>query len=181
MLFLVIIMVGTSFSVIFYGFSSPSSKQKQYGYSFVNNGQAWIAKISGKQAMFSYLPEEAKKINVQGVLPDLKNRVEIDTTSDFNDKFNQSIALAQHQMNIVLNQNYNVYIVPGFTSNNTYGLPVITCAGATPPVPVVFFMGSNETSLSADGNCIIAEASSDADIIKIKDLIVYSVLGVLDV
>jgi hypothetical protein len=179
MLFLVIMMVGTSFSVIFYGFSSPAAKQKQNGHTFVTNGQAWITKIDGKQAAFSYLPNDVANLKIEGNLPDLKGRIEIDSTSNTSEVLNQSIALAQHQMGLTL-YNYGIFVRNGFASNNTYSVPIITCNDATPEVPVIFFMSGNETKITVNGNCIIAYAADSAGIIQIKDRILYSALGVIN-
>ncbi|MEK6942752.1 MAG: hypothetical protein AABX00_01675 [Nanoarchaeota archaeon] len=181
MLFIVIIMIGTSFGVIFYGFSPASNTAEYNGMTFVyrTNGNIWTAEVNGKNVAFSFPPQDVEKIHVEDELASrLKDRLEIDTTYDLNATNAQWIALAQHQMGLVLFE-YDVYLRQGFTSNNTYNYPVITCADSIPSVPVIYFKEGNETKVYLDGNCIIAESSSDADFLKIKDRMLYEMLGVI--
>ncbi len=176
--FIIIIMIGTSISFIYIGFSGVDEKVRYNGIVFVKFSDRWEAKINGKTAAFSFLPAETENIPVQGFGQKLQNKLEIDSTYDFNSTFAQSIALAQHQMSLTL-ENYNVYLRPGFTGNNSYGIPVITCNDSTENIPVIYFRQSNSTNVKIKGNCVIAEASSNADIIKVKDRIVYGILGVI--
>lgn len=177
--FLVFIMIGTSFSFIFFGFSPQNEIAKYNGLKFIKkpSQNIWLAKIGGKEAAFSFLPNEVEDIAMQN--PEkLQNRLEIDATYDLNSTRKQAIALAQHQMTLTL-ASYNIYLRKGFTSNNTFGLPVITCKDSSSNVPVVYFRQGNSTRISSENSCIIAEGPTDADIIRVKDRIVYGVLGVM--
>lgn len=180
-IFLVFIMIGTSFSFIFFGFSPQSETVKYNGIKFVKNPlqNIWIAKINGREAAFSFLPNEVENIGLpENAASRLQNKFEIDATYDSNNKFNQSIALAQHQMGLTL-ANYNIYVRKGFTANNTFNLPVIDCNDASAKVPVVYFRQGNATNIRLENNCIIAEASADADFIRIKDRLLYGMLGII--
>ncbi|MBI4451839.1 hypothetical protein HY637_00270 [Candidatus Woesearchaeota archaeon] len=179
MFFIVIIMIGTSFSVFLYG-GSPAKEVVRYnGIKFVGNGQMWFAKINDKKAAFSFLPIEVEDIaaggNIAGLL---QNKIEIDITSDFNSTFNESIALAQHQMGLTLNE-YGIYARQGFTRNNTYNFPIITCKDSTTSIPVVYFKQGNSTAVYSDGNCVIAESPSGQDFIRVKDRLLYMLFGVM--
>ena len=46
-------------------------------------------------------------------------------------------------------------------------------------VPVIYFKQSNETKVIIDDDCIIAEARNNIDILRIKDRLLYSMLGVI--
>lgn len=180
--FLVFIMIGTSFSFVFFGFSPVSEKIKYNGYTFtfISSQNIWIAKINGRQAAFNFVPMDVANINISGeIAAMLRDKVEIDVTYDINSTFAQPIALVQHQLGLVLAQ-YNIFVRKGFTLNNTFNLPIITCKDATLNTPVIYFKYSNTTQAHVDGNCIIAEAATDADIIKIKDRLLYGVLGVMN-
>lgn len=180
-LFLVFIMVGTSFSFVFFGFSPATEKAKHNGYSFTfAPGQnIWVAKINGRQAAFSFLPKDVEGIPAfEGISNRLTGKFEIDITSDLNSTYKEAIALAQHQMGLTLSE-YNIYLRKGFTSNNTFNLPVITCDDATANVPVLYFRYGNATNIHMEGNCVIAEASANADFIKAKDRLLYTLLGVM--
>lgn len=180
-LFLVFIMVGTSFSFVFFGFSSVSEKAKYNGitFTFVPSENIWAAKIKGKNAAFSFLPKDVESIPAfDDSAKMLKDRLEIDATSDTNSTYREAIALAQHQMGLTLSQ-YNIYLRKGFTANNTFSLPVIACRDSTLAVPVIYFRHGNTTNIHLENNCIIAEASSDADFIKVKDRLLYGILEVI--
>lgn len=177
--FIVFIMIGTSVSFVFFGFSPATERVKYNGFSFVNNDNIWIAKINGKDAAFSFLPSEVESVFAfDDFSSKLQNKFEIDVTYDLNSTYKEAIALAQHQMALTLEQ-YNVYVRKGFTANNTFNLPVIACSGSTLNVPVVYFRYSNTTNIHLEDSCIVAEASANADFIKIKDRLLYGILGVM--
>lgn len=67
----------------------------------------------------------------------------------------------------------------GFTTNNTFDMPIITCEDATPVVPIIYFKQSNQTKVSLEENCIIVEARNNIDILRIKDRLLYSMLGII--
>ncbi len=181
--FMIIILMGTSFSFVFFGFAPPSDKIKYKGISFTHNPNQgiWIAKINGKYAAFSFLPKDVENISVNAKIPSLQaGTYEIDVTYDFNDTYKQAMALAQHQMALTLEQ-YGIYVRKGFTTNNTYNLPIINCDEATQVVPVVYFRSGNSTSTTiySEGNCIIAEASKNQDFLKLKDRLLYGTMGLI--
>ena len=178
-LFIVFIMIGTTFSFVFFGFSGVDEKAKYNGITFTRFTDRWEAKINGKNAAFSFLPSEVENINMSYDIPQrLQNKFEIDSTYDLNSTSKEQIALAQHQMGLTL-ATYNIFVRKGFTTNNTFSLPVITCKNSTLNVPVVYFRHGNATNIKVDNNCIIAEASSNADFIRAKDRLLYGMLGVI--
>ncbi len=177
--FMIIIMIGTTFSFVFFGFSPATEKVKYNGITFVRFTDRWEAKINGVTAAFSFLPAEAENVSAfDDFSKILQSRFEIDITSDLNSTYKESIALAQHQMGLTLAA-YNIYLRKGFTTNNTFNLPVIKCADSTLNVPVVYFRYGNSTNIHIENNCIIAEASANADFVKVKDRLLYGILGVI--
>lgn len=178
-IFIVFIMIGTSVSFVFIGFSPAAGRAEYNGISFASQGSIWVAKINGREAAFSFLPNDVENIPASGDLfKKLQGKVEIDVTYDSNSTYRESIALAQHQMGLALAQ-YNVYARRGFTANNTFNLPVIKCSDATLNVPAVYFRYGNATNIRDDGNCVIAEANSNTDFIRVKDRLLYGIFGVM--
>lgn len=174
-------LIGMTFSFVFFGFNSGNAKANYKGLKFKLDRQnmVWVAKISNAYAGFSFLPNEVEDINISAKLKNLRNKFEIDATSNISDVNNGSIAGAQHQMGITM-QNYNVFIRRGFLSDNVYNISIINCSMATSAVPIIYFKTGNKTQISQDGDCIIAEARGGQDMIRIKDRIVYSILGVME-
>ena len=176
---LVFIMIGTSFSFVFFGFQPQNEVSRYNELKFIRHQGWWEAKINGRTAAFSFLPGEVEGIPAsEGFSGILRNKFEVDITYDINSTYNESIALAQYQMGLTLAQ-YNIFVRKGFTANNTFNMPVITCNEATSNVPVVYFKYSNVTSIHSENNCIIAESNANADFIKVKDRLLYGMLGVM--
>ena len=173
------IMIGSTFGVIFFGFSSGTGSVKYNDFKFVNKGSFWSTKVNGMGALFTYFPTEIESINVSADISSrLKDRIEIDITSDYNDNYAESFALAQYQMGLVLN-NFRMFTRNGFAGKNPSNFTIITCKDATNFVPVIYFKSGNETNIFLEDNCIIAEAATKADVIRVKDRLVYSILGVM--
>ena len=177
--FIVFIMIGTTFSFVFFGFSPVADNAKYNGINFENNNKVWVAKINGKEAAFSFLPSEVESVFASDDFAQLlQGKFEIDVTYDVNSTYAQSIALAQYQMGLTM-EAYDVYVRKGFTANNSFNIPIIKCEDATLNVPVVYFKYGNATNIHLEKNCAIAEAASNADFIKVKDRILYGMLGVI--
>ena len=177
--FIVLIMIGTTFSVVFFGFSGADEKVKYNDVTFVRLPDRWEAKINGMQAAFSFLPSEVENVLASDDFSKiLSNKIEIDATSEFNSTYRESIGLAQYQMGLTLEQ-YNIFLRKGFTANTTFGLPIINCKDSTENIPVIYFTHGNLTKIHVENNCVIAESPSNADFIKVKDRLLYGILGVM--
>lgn len=177
--FMVVVMIGTTFSFVFFGFSGVNETIGYKGIKFVRVVDRWEAKIQGVVAAFSFLPSEVEDIKVQqDIFKKLQNKYEIDATSEVNSTFKEAIALAEHQMGLTLS-NFNVYLGKGFT-NSSYNFPVITCNASTDNVPVVYFRQANSTRIYSEGKCVIAEAPTNSDFTRVKDRLLYGILGVME-
>lgn len=176
-----IIMVGSVFGVVFFGFGSSggTGSVKYNDFKFVNKGSFWSTIVDGREAIFTHFPGDVESITIDGnVIDALKNRLEIDVTSDFNDTSAEQISLAGYNLGITLN-NFNVFVRQGFTAENDYDFPVVTCGDATNSVPVIYFRSSNETKVYMEDNCVIAEALRQDDVERIKDRLVYGLLEII--
>ncbi len=166
-------------SVIGFLYGSQNNEMKYENFKFIRNQNKWLVTVNDKNLAFDYFPTEVEYINLsQDIKIILLNKMEIDITSQVNDTFLEDIALAQYDMNLVLN-NLNIYLRTGFTTNNTFNLPIITCEDATLSVPVIYFKQSNKTEINLENNCIIAEAKEYTDIPRIKDRLVYAIVNII--
>ena len=179
-LFIVIIMLGTSVSFVFFGYQPQSQAVKYNGIKFASSGNFWTADINGKYAAFTFLPADLENIRVPDSLNFLQGKYEIDSTSEVNSTFKETIAVAQYQMGLTL-QEFNIYLRKGFTANTSFSpsVPIIACSNATQDVPVILFIKSNSTNINVEGNCVYAEALTNTDVIRIKDRMLYGILGVM--
>ena len=118
-IFIIFITIGTSVSFVLFDFQPQNDVIKYSGIRFVKYADRWEAKINGNTAAFSFLPNEVESVAVSGdSIKMLQDKYEIDFTYDQNSTYRESIALAQHQMELTLAA-YNIYLRKGFTSNNT--------------------------------------------------------------
>jgi len=177
--FMAFVMIGSVFGVIFFGNNRQENKAKYNDFLFVQKQEGWSTDIDGREVFFNYLPDDVADLELEkNVLGAFGNLVELDTTSESNNSFKEQIALAEHQMVLALS-NFNIYVRGGFTAENEFGMPVITCGDATPNVPVIYFRESNETKVYLQNNCIIAESKDGPDFLRIKDRLLYTILGIL--
>ena len=178
-IFLILILVGLSVGSLFYGFAPSSEKVKYNGITFTASGQIWTAKINGAEAAFSFLPTDVENIEIKNDFSAvLSGKYEIDATSEVNSTGKEAIALAEHQMGLTLGA-YNIFLRNGFIANNSFNFPIITCSNASQYTPVIYFRYSNSTSISVQNNCVIAEAPSSTEFIRVKDRLLYGILGVM--
>ena len=178
---LIIIVVMTSSVIGFmWGRDNTSESIKYKDFNFLRKNRQWITKINNNELIFDYFPSEVENIYVSNEIKQkLRNTIEIDITSSFNSTYAEDIATAQYSLEQNLGK-FNMYIRKGFTSDNTYNMPVITCNDSTDIVPVIYFKDSNRTKVFLEENCIIVEGSSELDFIKIKDRLFYSFLGIIE-
>jgi len=178
-IFISLIMVSSIFGIMFSGYRQNQFSIKYNGIRFVRENNQVLTTINDKKLFFDYFPTEVEQIELsQDIKNALINKPEIDTTSEVNDTFSEEIALAQYNMPLALNS-FNIYTRSGFTTTNKFNLPVITCEDSTQAVPIIFFKQSNQTKITLENNCIIAEARNNIDILRIKDRIIYTLLGII--
>ena len=167
-------------SIIGFIYSGDTDTFKYNGIKFQRTQTGWFTIINNQRLTFDYFPSEVEQIELSIEIKDLiLNRPEIDSTSNVDDLFLEEISLAQYTMALTLGSS-NIYIRSGFTTNNTFNMPIITCNEATIAVPVIYFKQSNQTKVTLEDSCIIAEARNNLDILRIKDRLLFSILGIIE-
>ena len=155
-------------------------KHEYEGFRFLLQNNKWFLEIDANEFEFDSFPTEVEHISADpGVSDKLSNVLEIDITSDLNDTRSEAISLMQYSMSNELNKK-RIYIRKGAISETDFNIPVITCKDATSSVPVIYVKSSNETRILLEGDCVIAESKNSVDFIKIKDRLLYAILGVMD-
>ncbi len=178
--FIVIVMVGSMFGVIFYGFNSNQETFTHNKIKFTRANEWWTANLNNKKTYFNFLPPELENIKLSKEAANkLKNTMEVDITSDSNGNLTQEIALAQYYFANELS-NTNSHVRVGFTGNNSFNAPVLTCNDATDFVPVIYFKESNLTQFTLNNNCLTVEIKSGIDALKIKDKLLYAIFDILE-
>lgn len=175
-LFIALILVTSIVGFIFGGTSETVSRYNGLKFTLTTNG--WKTIYQGKTYLFSFAPRDVEDI----ALPDslnLNNLLEIDVTYEFNSTYKENIAEAIFELSNIATKN-NIYLRQGFTTNNSFNIPIITCEDATPSVPVLYYKSSNQTNISQQNNCIIIEANNQNLFLAQTDRIAYKILGIMD-
>ncbi len=176
--FLATLIIGFTFPGIV-----PLGGQNEFRYGkfkFSRNslGQ-YSTYVNDKEALFNFLPPDVADVLVEPeVFQMISGKYEIDITADSNSTFIQQIYSAQFELGNMLNFHRGTYIRAGLTGNNTDNVPVISCNQSSALIPVIYFVESNATRVYNGGQCIIAEGASANDIVRIKDRLLYGILGV---
>lgn len=180
MAFAIAFIMVTSVIGFMWGREGEQRREKYNGRTFIlnENGQ-WVTKINKVSFSFNYFPKDLEDIKInEDIKGKLLNTYEIDTTYDINDSHKEAIAITQYEMNQDLSK-VNVYIRNGLTSDNNFTIPIIDCNSATFNIPIIYFKSSNETKISLERNCIIAEAANQREFSRIKDRLIYTIFGVI--
>lgn len=174
--FIAFIMIS---SIVGFIYSEQDNQFKYNKIKFTKTSTEWRTTINNQQLTFDYFPSDVEQIELgDDVATALLNKPEIDATSELNDTFSEEIALANYNMALTLNK-LNIYVMGGFTTNSTFNLPILTCKDATQAVPIIYFKQSNQTKVTLKNSCIIAEAKNNIDILRIKDRLIYAMLGII--
>jgi hypothetical protein len=175
------LMVFSVFAVVLGGFSQNNRGDVDYNgtkFLILNNGYA--TDIEGQNVFFSHLPQEVLDINISEQLEArLTDTLEIDVTTDIDAPLKEDIAVSIMYLTTVMEQSSNIYIRQGFTEENEYNITRITCADATPRVPVFVYEYSNTTGITEAGNCAFIRAGSAEGFNRITSRIIYTVLGII--
>ena len=174
--FIVFIMISSV--VGFMWGRSDNRKEKYNGIPFEVKDKQWVTVINDAQVGFDFFPTEVESIELSpDIMARLSNTLEIDTTYDINDTNKEAIALAQYKMGLMLN-NLNIFVRRGLIGENDL-LPIINCDDSTDLVPVIYFRSSNETKVFLEDDCIITESRNAQDFLKIKERMLYGIVGVI--
>lgn len=177
-MFIVILMVGSGFGVAMYHQGDSSSfKYKDLTFTLTAT-KGYRTIIDNVPKEFPFLPQEVESIEIND---DIKNAVsstyQIDITSNSEDLLKSQIAVASLFFQEILDG--KVYIRTGFVNENPYNKTIITCADATPDVPVIVMEYADNGSITNEGNCIFIRGSSPEEIMSYSTRIIYGIYGII--
>lgn len=172
-------IIGFSFSAIPFGLQEQQGKLKYNGIELTQTQTGFQTAIDGQILEFTYLPADVQGLNVSPAVARLESAKVIYATSHPNSSIAPAISGAEFDMARMLEKKKNSFLDTAFTEPNIYGKAVITCREATPYVPVIYFnMTNTTTSITEEGSCIIVNAGSETDFERIRDKIIYELLGI---
>jgi hypothetical protein len=173
--FIALILVTSILGYIFQDTSQTAIKYNGQKFTYTNN--MWRTKYEDTTYYFTYHPSDIEHLNLSGSV-NLDNLMEIDITYDDDSEDKELMGAAAFELSTILSHK-NIFLRQGFTSNNTFDAPIITCADATPFVPVILLSESNVTQGTVVNNCIIIESQDQSSFMAYIDLIAYKILRIM--
>lgn len=185
-IFIVVIMVlSVAGIIVVQRGNTPTNNIEYYGYTFVplydGTSTIWETEWKGRTLNFIFEPNTAEQVEIEGdPISRLKDAKMFYFSYDDSSPFIQDMALVQFDYQRLLDQNLGIYVERGMAFENDFGIPLITCSTATPDVPVLLFRSGNESKLFMEGDCVVAEVTSQSDVYLIGDRILYSMFGIME-
>ncbi len=179
-IFIVLLMVFSILGIML-GKDEGEQTKKYNGYKFVARDNKWLVNVDKKWVDFDYFPTAVEDI---GVDAEIRKRI-LDTemihiTFDPAD-VTESMDKTRFDLTNLLANLYGIYAASSVTQNSTqYNLPIITCENTTVFVPVIEIRVENQTKAYLEEDCIIIQAESAEDMIKLRDSIIYHILGIIE-
>jgi hypothetical protein len=174
--FIAAIMIASTIGYMWIGGSEADLDYNGHKIARTDNGFAYTKDKNTFD--FSYFPSELEDIKGNTTLI-IADKPMFYLTFDPESDIVESIDLMRFEFSDELPK-LNVYFQQGVLKQSSiYNFTIIDCANATANAPVVKFIESNETKITEDASCLIFEAKNNYDVIKLKDLMLYSLLGVM--
>jgi hypothetical protein len=175
-----IVILALSAAGYYFGAGGGDSAVRYNGITFTPSSKGVLATIHGTRYAFNYLPTQVEGIHTDPGVGDLLKQPVLYLSYDPASNYSQSMAAVQYYLLDLLGGQYNVYVIPSVTQNESIRLPIVTCANATAAQPVLLFSEDNATRIGVNGTCITATAESEQDVYRLEDKLVFLALGVMD-
>jgi len=166
---------------------------KYNNFDFAQVGKFWYTEIqSGNQRSpvpFYYHPSELEDIIIDSTLKEKffdmqRNNGSIFITLDPDSESNE-IVLAGVEISKITGQWYQIPTSSAFIKAPSNALtesetPIITCKHSSNRTLVVWLTLSDVNLASAEGYCVIIEAKTYTDMIRVADRTIYQLLGIMN-
>lgn len=133
-------------------------------------------------------PGDVKNISIEkGIAVKLiKKQVYITQDIELVNKTKKATIIAPTEFGRILgNRDYGIYglnvnnaVIYSTNDTEAAGLPVIDCNSVNNDLAVVKFVEGNENKIYSEGECVILEAVSGSDFIRVADRLAYSLLNI---
>ena len=173
-------IIGFTFSPAINNSSGGSGEFKYNGVKVYQAENGLFAEVAGKAIGFTYFPEELGETETGSIASAISSARVVYLTSDAGSAEASSISAAEFDISRALESTKNSFVEVAFTGENDFGKSAVTCADASPSVPVLFFNFTNSTSgLSESSGCFVINFESGRALAKARDKIVYQLIGAI--
>jgi hypothetical protein len=172
------VMIFSTIGFIYVGNEEAPSFTYKEKYKILRENNAFIFQEGNNQFAFKFFPSELESFVNGTDLSKLKKPM-FYITFDPNSELVQSIDLLRFELSDDAPK-LNIHVGQGvINASEEYNLTIIDCGDATADIPVIKFVKSNETKIVEEDNCFIFNAKNDYDVVKLRDVLLYSLLGIL--
>lgn len=176
-LFIALIMVSSIIGFMWVGEEEPVFTYKDK-YKFVRRNNAFVYKQDDQEFVFRFLPYEVEEL-AKSVDSSRINKPMLYLTFNPDSELLQSIDLLRFELSNDLPK-LNIYLSQGITNeSDIYNLPVVDCENASSEVPVIKLAKANTTAIAEKDGCFLFVAKNDYDLAKLKDIMLYLLLGII--
>jgi hypothetical protein len=175
-IFIAVIMISSTIGFIYSGGSSDFTYKDKFKFKATDSNTFIYSDSAKQQFVFRYLPPQVEDLNLSTkIVPPM-------VYVSFNPNSSNLDVIELMRFELVDDfAKLNIYAVPGVSENGSiYDLPIINCINASIAAPVIFFSSSNETKIIEKNGCLVFEAKDRADIVRLKERLLYSALGVME-
>jgi hypothetical protein len=178
----VVLMVASSFGIMFSGFSNSSNEVDYKGQVFKQENGYLATSVNKVKLRIQSDPAGLASIPVDNQsIEKLRSSKMIYLAFPVRGATPEYASLAAYDLSEFLNS-WKIYAVGGISDNNTgyEQFPLISCANATGGAPVVLLMEGNvsRSSIVGEGDCIKLIASNPYDYVALKDRLVLRIAGI---
>jgi len=162
--------------IVDYASNSGGGTLKYNGYKFTLAEQQYRAKVNGQQKTFLFFPRDLEYIQIPDNVKSLLEKPVLTITYDSNSTLAENLGEAQYYVEVQIG---NAKSIERAVTNADGNLPQKSCTDATDAQPVIELSQSNQSGITADGNCIKIQAVDAFDLYQQTERVVYTILGVM--
>lgn len=175
-LFIAIVMISSIIGFIYSGGNEADYTYKDK-FKFIRTDRNSFIYIdeNDNQYTLRYLPYEVEQFNITTkIVPPM-----IYLSFDPNSSNIEVIELMRFELLEDLKK-INIHVTEGITEESeSYNMTIIDCTSATPFTPIIQLIGSNNTEITENNNCVTLESKDWIDAAKLKDRLLYAALGII--
>ena len=173
-------VIGFTYSAIPFRNRIQSDNTIEYNdIEFFPTQNGLAAQINGQVYEFAYFPEDLGDVETGDAINAISSARMIYATSSPNSPSAGPISAVEFDISRAL-KSHNSFVEVAFTDDNPYDKRVITCEDATEFVPVMYFNYTNTTTgVTYENNCITVNFASDNSLRRVRDKLIYELLGVI--
>lgn len=149
-------------------------------YKFKQDQNGFSTEIDEKKMSFNFHPTQVESISFEpSEVSMLRGAEVIMITSDPDNPLQSAVSFLEYELESKLIL-FNRVVTHGISEENVSSLQVITCDNAGEKSPVIYLKKGNSTSVDTLDNCMTITAKTEADFVKVKDALLYRILGVIE-